>query len=604
MSITEILMYSIGSIFFFSVLIFTYYSFQCARVMKGAKGRRVMAYGAVLFIVAGIVGAIDAFFFPDSGLVYGAFSVWIIALITFFSGGFLVGKTIQGAFHVSLIKGTFIARGGGGIYYLIAFVVLIFLEVPVHILDILRPLEPGFSWYSVVCITVRAFCFINLAIGARLDYSTAAPSAAAAAAGGEEMRVLLSDDVAVLRGYSELTERVLGATLPVVGMKAVEGVLSKCAEEQPIILGCCRITEDGKLNIDPLEDFLGKIAQEERIPSLLSAFSSLNSELLHLYSAATSSELGKDVLDYSTEICAKRWGELPYLYGLPAILFRKTFESVLVKCSSESIEKVREEIDKIDDPIIKRLEIKADGRIGVDKIYYELAKMPYDKIIKNIIVSFSKIMSACYPIIQNDIGTDKANKIILDNFSEFLKNHGHILGRYELAETIPKYIELPEIWRIKRGHSYLVKEEKPETSFELFREMLMYDTEGLCISRMHPDEIKEKYDLMDAKVFWLSNQKVLEQSISPTNIELLRHRIREFAEKSENGVILLEGLEYLITLNGFNLMLRCLEDINDIIIMNNSRLIIPVNPETLDGKELAWLEKSMEIFTPVEVGKE
>ncbi|MBU4190375.1 MAG: hypothetical protein KJ886_05220, partial [Candidatus Thermoplasmatota archaeon] len=68
MSIIEILMYSIGSIFFFSTLAFTYYSIKCAKIMKGALGRRIMVLGAVLFIVSGIIGAIDAFFFPGKGL--------------------------------------------------------------------------------------------------------------------------------------------------------------------------------------------------------------------------------------------------------------------------------------------------------------------------------------------------------------------------------------------------------------------------------------------------------------------------------------------------------------------------------------------------------
>ncbi len=53
------------------------------------------------------------------------------------------------------------------------------------------------------------------------------------------------------------------------------------------------------------------------------------------------------------------------------------------------------------------------------------------------------------------------------------------------------------------GWSYLVKEGRPERSFAMFVAILSQGGKGLCISRTHPDVLKQKYGF-DAESLWLT----------------------------------------------------------------------------------------------------
>ena len=65
--------------------------------------------------------------------------------------------------------------------------------------------------------------------------------------------------------------------------------------------------------------------------------------------------------------------------------------------------------------------------------------------------------------------------------------------------------------------------------------------------------------------------------------------------------MLLDGLEYLVTTNGFDLTMKFLHDLRESVTLNRSRLIVPVSPATLDTRKLALLERHME---PIEIVEE
>lgn len=75
---------------------------------------------------------------------------------------------------------------------------------------------------------------------------------------------------------------------------------------------------------------------------------------------------------------------------------------------------------------------------------------------------------------------------------------------------------------------------------------------------------------------------------------VLANIISQFLKKSGNPVILLDGLEYLITTNGFSLTLRFLHDLWEMIALNKGILIMPLSEDTLEKKEVALLERYSE----------
>jgi hypothetical protein len=149
------------------------------------------------------------------------------------------------------------------------------------------------------------------------------------------------------------------------------------------------------------------------------------------------------------------------------------------------------------------------------------------------------------------------------------------------------------------GKCYIVEESPPDLSFDAFVNILSTPDEscakvvGLAISRQHPDMIKQKYGLEKTPIIWLTT-RAGQDVIAPTNLGILTHTIIKFVEENPCGVILLDGIEYLITNNDFNKTLRVINQVNDHVAQSKSRIIIPVDPRAFDSKELALLERNSE----------
>lgn len=180
-------------------------------------------------------------------------------------------------------------------------------------------------------------------------------------------------------------------------------------------------------------------------------------------------------------------------------------------------------------------------------------------------------------------------------------------------------------FRLKRGESYLIKEPKTERSFEIFANMVKgvcaqcpqteafpcesigckYCTlscpckccahtrvQGLCFTMDQPEVLRRRYMIQTTPIFWISKHG--KESINPTDLEIMAGMINEFIRTSKNPVVLLDGLEFFCIMNGFIPVLKFLHDIRDRVILNEAILILPLNPATLDEKELALIERNMQ----------
>ncbi|MCE5296531.1 MAG: DUF835 domain-containing protein, partial [Euryarchaeota archaeon] len=149
-----------------------------------------------------------------------------------------------------------------------------------------------------------------------------------------------------------------------------------------------------------------------------------------------------------------------------------------------------------------------------------------------------------------------------------------------------------KVLALEKSFAYLIKEEKPENAYELFENEIKKGSKGLCITRNYPVKIKSKYDIGDTPMIWLSNVGK-DNSLRPKDLEKLSYSLEQFLSTNE-GVILLDGLEYLITNNNFLTVLRFVQSLRDQVAINKSILIMALNPSTLDPHELNLLEKEVD----------
>ncbi|MBU7017773.1 MAG: PAS domain S-box protein [Theionarchaea archaeon] len=137
---------------------------------------------------------------------------------------------------------------------------------------------------------------------------------------------------------------------------------------------------------------------------------------------------------------------------------------------------------------------------------------------------------------------------------------------------------------------YLIFEKNPVKSLRIFCDLVTHGIPGFVISRMHPDKIKMKYKLARTPMLWLT-QSETENALNPNDLSKLNYIVEDFTRKCEESVILLDGLEYLVTQVGFSPVIKYVEELKDVVVVNNSRLIISFHEGTLSLRERSILEK-------------
>ena len=178
---------------------------------------------------------------------------------------------------------------------------------------------------------------------------------------------------------------------------------------------------------------------------------------------------------------------------------------------------------------------------------------------------------------------------------------------------------------------YLVEEEKPDISFEMFVDILRgrcFDceddesfpcesldcgscglpcpcrqcskytsrTQGLIVTRRYPNDLRASFYLQTTPIIWLSTVPG-EDNLDPAKLSLLTDMLVGFMERSDNGIVLVDGFEYLVTSNDFARVLSAVERWTETAMACSTKLIIAVDPRAFDDKDMAVLEKNKEVVT-------
>jgi hypothetical protein len=155
---------------------------------------------------------------------------------------------------------------------------------------------------------------------------------------------------------------------------------------------------------------------------------------------------------------------------------------------------------------------------------------------------------------------------------------------------------------LQEGRSHIVKERRPDRSFMIFQELVEKGATGLCVTRIHPDEVRENYGMENVRFVWLTRSEkgttVLgalgaeEEFVSPTNLAGLATVLIRFMEEG-GKVILLEGIEYLVTQNSFSPVLKFLMNINEKAHLRDVTFLLSVSPSTMDIKEYQQISREI-----------
>lgn len=193
----------------------------------------------------------------------------------------------------------------------------------------------------------------------------------------------------------------------------------------------------------------------------------------------------------------------------------------------------------------------------------------------NRVVAFSSLMG-------RPITRDLANEVLREAEVETPKEQKPVLAPARRTE-------------LKAGRSYLIEEDRPDEAYRLLGKAADGGKGGLLITRANPKRVREKVSLDSVRILWLTDREgSKEETIAPA-LERIVYEIEGFMSKHPQAVVMLDGLEYLISNNSFDAVLKFVRRLVDTVSEGHYIFLISLGPATVKEQELKMLEREMEI---------
>jgi len=141
--------------------------------------------------------------------------------------------------------------------------------------------------------------------------------------------------------------------------------------------------------------------------------------------------------------------------------------------------------------------------------------------------------------------------------------------------------------RLEEGQSYLGIDSAK--SLRIFADLVKGGRNGLCMTRTPPHEVRRKYGLESTPIRWLADSENRE-AINPADLAGMAITITRFIQKAERPITMIDGLDYLVSSNGFRPTMSFLERINKMNAQRSGIFIAAssVIPATDEGLPTAW----------------
>jgi hypothetical protein len=174
--------------------------------------------------------------------------------------------------------------------------------------------------------------------------------------------------------------------------------------------------------------------------------------------------------------------------------------------------------------------------------------------------------------------------VVMPSSAVILRKRKHPEGETIMLEN--KVMELTyNLSGVNRGESYL-SDSLPQC-LRIISDLQSRGVRGLSIIREDPESLTKNYNIQPADILMLSAMPI-KGVRAVSSLQDLSIAVMKFL-KSGGGVVLLDGLTFLISRFGFNTVYMCLQEKKIEFLEAGATLLVPVNMETLDSKEKAEL---------------
>lgn len=138
------------------------------------------------------------------------------------------------------------------------------------------------------------------------------------------------------------------------------------------------------------------------------------------------------------------------------------------------------------------------------------------------------------------------------------------------------------------GMSYLISDTTLDPARDLFKSLLKQQWSGFCISRSN-EKPEQLFPEISPHFAAITSDRTNDHTIS--NLDELHHQISTFIHSKKNVVILLDRIDYLVSLFSFHEVLNTLYGLADLIKQEQGILLLRVNKLLFTPEQYAFLQE-------------
>jgi|GEM_PF-1433442 len=145
------------------------------------------------------------------------------------------------------------------------------------------------------------------------------------------------------------------------------------------------------------------------------------------------------------------------------------------------------------------------------------------------------------------------------------------------------------------GESWLVDDELPDSVLSIGSNLGSLGRPLMVFSRLPPERLRSKHSIPNGSSIRLTERPAQEGDLGPS-LEGIMRRIEDFLFANPRAVVVLDGIEFLIGLHGFDRVYDFLRNLSDLVAESDDLLLCPIDGLALSPQERALLQREMKLL--------
>ena len=175
--------------------------------------------------------------------------------------------------------------------------------------------------------------------------------------------------------------------------------------------------------------------------------------------------------------------------------------------------------------------------------------------------------------------------------SEFSRENSESI-QFEDQKEIPVLEEGPSFGP---GQSWLVDDEIPDSVLGIASNLVSLGRPILVFSRMPPERLRSKFAIHESSSVRLTERPISSGDIGPS-LEGIMRKIEDFFFANPRAVVVIDGLEFLIGLHGFDRVYDFTRNLTDLVAESDDLLLCPIDGLAMSPQERALLQREMKML--------